>query len=575
MDYVGRSPEFSVTVVRYTDQMKKVKKPPFEAPIDFLLVTALELELDAVLSQLDDPVEYYPRDELRPSYCATVPADGGGRYRVVAMTVSGMGNTEAALAASAMIGLWKPNAVIMIGIAAGMPKKGSVRPGDVLIAEYIFDYEPAKLTPGGPEHRSRQLPVDQTLWHRALAYRRSDWHSRVNTPRPSEGINSEPIRVHFGPLASGEKVIADEAAMRELLSRCPKLIGVEMESSGVARAALQQANPARFIAIRSVSDLGDVAKGDGWQPYAAAVAAAFAVGFLHYGPLDPVGVSRRAGAERVRLIVAQSMRRIAPAEVTSALAGKAKQKVEVVSVDLTDLVSQGDLIRPQEAVGRLLAPDGPFMGAITSKRAAEIAFCGHVHIPLAVLMGHVVTDRRAVTLLDYNPAPQAGDWVWPGEGEDYESLAKADYELPSHAGARKEAIIRVAVSYPAGREAAHAAAPGAVYEVDLSHPSPKRSVVRSEAQADSYAMVFRQALDSLEARPGGVSRVHLFYAGPVALAFRIGQQISPTMHPPVTVWNYRAGSYGWGIDLSAAREGLPSVVQGMVGDEAAYSNGAQ
>jgi hypothetical protein len=48
----------------------------------------------------------------------------------------------------------------------------------------------------------------------------------------------------------------------------------------------------------------------------------------------------------------------------------------------------------------------------------------------------------------------------------------------------------------------------------------------------------------------------------MALAFRIGQQISPSMHPPVTVWNYRAGRYEWGINLEAVRDGLPAIVRG-------------
>ena len=114
--------------------MKKVNKPPFEAPVDFLIVTALELELDAVLAQFDAPVEFYSRDMLRPSYCAPIPVDDGGRYRVVAMTVFGMGPAEAALAAAAMINHWQPGAVLMVGIAAGMPNKKGIKLGDVLVA---------------------------------------------------------------------------------------------------------------------------------------------------------------------------------------------------------------------------------------------------------------------------------------------------------------------------------------------------------------------------------------------------------------------------------------------------------
>jgi nucleoside phosphorylase len=544
--------------------MKKANKTPFEAPVDFLIVTALELELDAVLSQLDEPVEFYPRNMLRASYCAIIPVDGGGRYRVVAMSVFGMGNTEAALATSEMIKLWEPGTIIMVGIAAGMPKKKNIKLGDVLISEYIFDYEPAKLTSVGTEHRSRQLPVDQALWHRAHAYKRSDWHSRVRARRPNLEGSDQAIDVHFGPLASGEKVIADEAVMHELLERCPKLIGAEMESSGVARAALQQVNPSRFIAIRSVSDLGDKNKADGWQPYAAAVAAAFAIGFLYYGPLEPLSTTVRSAKDkpRTRLLIAQSMRQIAPAEVLPPLQNGGGLKVEAVSIDLTDLVSQGELRDPQGAVDRLLAPDGQFMGALISRKPAELAFCGHVHIPLAVLMGHTVTDRRSVRLLDYDPRSGAENWLWPGAGEAFEPLRRADLEVGDTANGHNEVIIRVAVSYPASQEAARAVVPQATREIELAHPHQERSIVRSEEQAREYASSIRAALDSLESLSPRVSRVHLFYAGPVALAFRIGQQISPTMHPPVTVWNYRAGRYEWGIDLEATRDGTAAIVWG-------------
>jgi nucleoside phosphorylase len=544
--------------------MKTVTKPPFDAPVDFLIVTALELELDAVIAQFDAPMEFYPREELRPSYCATVPADGGGRYRVVAMSVFGMGNTDAALAAADMIKRWKPGTVLMVGIAAGMPNKKGIKLGDVLISEYVFDYESAKLTPDGPEHRSRQLPADQTLLHRARAYKRSDWHGRVNVSRPGRKRTDVGIDVHFGPLASGEKVIADEEAMRDLLSRCPKLIGAEMESSGVARAALQQVNPSRFLAVRSVSDLGDKDKGDDWQPYAAAVAAAFAVGFLHYGPLEPLaaGAGHANGDVKTRLIIAQSMRRISSAEVIPALQNGGLKKIEAVSIDLTEFAPQGVLRDPQKAVDRLLAPDGQFIGAFTSRRHAELAFCGHAHIPLVVLMGHLVTDRRSVRLLDYDPRPGAETWIWPGPGEEFKPLRRSDSETGVPVSDRSEVIIRVAVSYPADREAARAAVPGATHEIELCHPGPERSIVRSEEQVDEYATTFRGMLDSLESLSPRAKGVHLFYAGPMALAFRIGQQISPSMHPPVTVWNYRAGRYEWGIDLEAVRDGLPAIVRG-------------
>ena len=66
--------------------------------------------------------------------------------------------------------------------------------------------------------------------------------------------------------------------------------------------------------------------------------------------------------------------------------------------------------------------------------------------------------------------------------------------------------------------------------------------------------VIRATLDSLRTVMPACQRVHLFYAGPMALAFHLGQQISENIHPPVTVWNFSRG-YEWGIDLAAAVTG--------------------
>ena len=71
--------------------------------------------------------------------------------------------------------------------------------------------------------------------------------------------------------------------------------------------------------------------------------------------------------------------------------------------------------------------------------------------------------------------------------------------------------------------------------------------------------MFRETLDELLKVMPACRRIHLFYAGPMALAFHLGQQISENIHPPVVVWNYSRG-YEWGIDLAAAVSGEPCVV---------------
>ena len=97
-------------------------------------------------------------------------------------------------------------------------------------------------------------------------------------------------------------------------------------------------------------------------------------------------------------------------------------------------------------------------------------------------------------------------------------------------------------------------------ELDLTVPSPERGIVKSEEQTRAYGREFRRVIDKLAQQAPLCLRFHLFYAGPVSLAFHLGQQISANIHPPVTAWNFRRGNYEWGVDLAAAAVGEGPVV---------------
>jgi hypothetical protein len=80
--------------------------------------------------------------------------------------------------------------------------------------------------------------------------------------------------VHFGPVLSGEKIVADSGALAAHRKAWPKARGVEMEGLGTAVA---HHGDTRFVLIKAVSDLADRAKDDRWHGYAAEAAARFAV----------------------------------------------------------------------------------------------------------------------------------------------------------------------------------------------------------------------------------------------------------------------------------------------------------
>jgi hypothetical protein len=93
--------------------------------------------------------------------------------------------------------------------------------------------------------------------------------------------------VWYGPIGSGEKLLKDAQNRNELRDRYG-VIGLEMEAAGTM-------NCIPFGVIRGVCDYRDEHKNKECQPYAAAMAAAYAKAVLHQIPPETIEVQRRHG----------------------------------------------------------------------------------------------------------------------------------------------------------------------------------------------------------------------------------------------------------------------------------------
>jgi nucleoside phosphorylase len=259
-------------------------------PVDFVIFVPLEEERDAVLSKLPGhrkldsdgtDVHVYFEAEI-----ATRRQDKAV-YRVIVVSPSGMGPIHAAVTASALATRWRPEHVIVVGIAGGL--KDEIALGDVMVARSVADYTVGKVQEDGSrEERWESYPADAALLNAANAFGHG-WHDLVTTARP-EGTDVA-VR-HAGVIASGGDVIASKDLIAAYRKDMPKLIGVEMEGGGVATALHSAKLRPRFLMIRGTSDLAD---GDGnatmkkkWRAYARDVAAAYAVGLLRDGPVPAV-----------------------------------------------------------------------------------------------------------------------------------------------------------------------------------------------------------------------------------------------------------------------------------------------
>lgn len=282
-------------------EAKTDKKRPERA--DFLLVTALPEERDALLGHLPGAFKMPPRkDDIHIYFRAEVPvASGAGRYSVVVLPLLGMGRVNAATATSEAIKRWRPKHVIVVGIAGGI-KARTVALGDVLISEQIVDYELQKLTEKGVEVRWSVHKASRRLYAAALNVIGDRWTGSIGEPHPEQ----HRPHIHFGPIASGDKVVAVESVLAEYRSVWPTLIGVEMEAAGVASACFSAASQPEFFMVRGCSDHADAQKNAAttapYRAYAAEVAAAYTIELLRAQPIpftkaqtkEPSATSRRA-----------------------------------------------------------------------------------------------------------------------------------------------------------------------------------------------------------------------------------------------------------------------------------------
>jgi nucleoside phosphorylase len=244
-------------------------------PVDVVVITALADESSAVLKTLNGVERTVESTTALSAYHGSIANDVVNRQIQVVLTQSTqMGNVAAAQAVSRAIDVWNPQAVLLVGIAGGVKTKDISSLGDVVIADQIVAYEPGKIRDTGLENRWEVYRPSFPLLNAARMLAEDPHWKEVAIPRP-DGSNHHRPKVHFGIVASGEKVITATDFVQELQSTWSKLAAVEMEGYGAALATYAVETAPGFLLIKALSDWSNSDKNDNWRHYACAVSAAF------------------------------------------------------------------------------------------------------------------------------------------------------------------------------------------------------------------------------------------------------------------------------------------------------------
>jgi nucleoside phosphorylase len=212
---------------------------------DVVLMTALPLEREALLKYIGPTQE--SKAKGRQYHRMRV-----GPYEVVVCSALGMGNVQSGIMATEAIGIWNPSHIILTGYVGGVKKKNERFLGDVLVPDQVVGYELGKQKPEGLERRYQAYRPNKILLDAAKSLSPKTWALAIETPRPDGTSGREVPRAHFGTVASGEKVVTAPDLIQDLRSDWAELIGVDMESLGVALTAYQSEQAPGFLVVKGI-----------------------------------------------------------------------------------------------------------------------------------------------------------------------------------------------------------------------------------------------------------------------------------------------------------------------------------
>jgi len=250
-----------------------------------LVLTALDLELQAVLAHLTEVVSVLGRNGT--IYECGIFRDNGEEWLVV-LVETGAGNHEAQNAVTNAHMVIEPDLQIFVGVAGS--RKKDIPVGSVVAASLIYSPYGGKYDEEGFTARPREHHAHTRLLEAARKVRRDKkWIERIKEladrklPLLADYPCDFPPIAEVAPAVSTEAVSASKTSDLELF--IAKYYGdaciVEMEGYGSLFAAYREETPA--IVIRGVSDMAEHKETEAdklLQPVAAAHAAAFAFELL-------------------------------------------------------------------------------------------------------------------------------------------------------------------------------------------------------------------------------------------------------------------------------------------------------
>jgi nucleoside phosphorylase len=377
--------------------------------IDFAIITGLLEEFQELKRAIPGLAEEPDERQGDVWYRGRIESKWGYGYALVATFQKEMGPVPATLLTQRVIERWDPAYIILVGLAGSFSKE--VRRGDVIVSQQIFYYGPGKATPAGIRYRPEGYPCSMVLIRQTQALSIDDTAmdplraaARSSAMQKADAASGNPNvtdlaelrahrpRVHFGTVASGEKVIASSEMQQELLGLHGKILGAEMESAGVLHAAFFSGDaPTPAIMIKGISDHADHLKAhddekEYWRKLANENSIRLALALIESGRIKPLRTDEFA------------------VDVTRGSVAEVRDRITRPASDGVSVLAFPKLVLPKGPLTQLTVEITATTGAGQRLRVIE-AIAEHVNLRTEPVAANFPAESYAVTLKNIGPSP--------------------------------------------------------------------------------------------------------------------------------------------------------------------------
>lgn len=190
------------------------------------IIAAMPSELKAITSQMEDTTEE------KIAQMVFVKGKLAGLDTVAAL--SGVGKVAAAMASTLLCYLYKPQALIHVGVAGGLKDSQNVM--DVIISDEIFQADFDTTPIDGPEGLGKTFYTNSNLSAAAV--------------KAAQEMN---ISWEIGGIATQDIFLSNPDDFDKLMAKFPTAVCSEMEGGAVAQVAADFDVP--FMILRTLSDV--------------------------------------------------------------------------------------------------------------------------------------------------------------------------------------------------------------------------------------------------------------------------------------------------------------------------------